>query len=186
MVGAWGASPHPSLRKAGVISVYSGADGSLIHEWAGPSAWAQLGRGLCYVDDVDGDGFADVSGGAWGASGGGGFQNGVVYIWSGATGLPIHTIWGPIDSGLFGRFMRNAGDVDADGIGDIIVGAYASSPNGLAGAGTAYVISGASGAISRVQLLGMDSAALSLLPATSITMATPTSWLDLGGPVMLA
>ena len=150
MVGAWGASPggkFGGLLQAGAISVYSGVDGSLIHEWTGPTQGAQLGRGLSRVDDVDGDGFDDVCGGAWAVSGGGGFNNGVVYIWSGATGLPIHTIWGPIDSGLFGRFIRDAGDVDADGIGDVIVGAYASSPNGLSGAGTAYVISGATGAI---------------------------------------
>lgn len=41
-----------------------------------------------------------------------------------------------------GRALRNAGDVNGDGLDDFIIGAPAASPNGLQRAGEAYVIFG--------------------------------------------
>jgi len=146
LMGSWGASPN-GLKRAGASAVYSGIDGHLIWEWYGEQPQDQMGRGACRVDDVDGDGHADVAVGAWGASGNGLSGNGVVYVFSGLDGHAIHTIWGPVKESLFGRFMRDAGDVDNDGIVDFIVGAYkASNPGGATEAGAAFVISGATGA----------------------------------------
>ncbi len=43
--------------------------------------------------------------------------------------------------------MSNAGDVDGDGIDDLFVSAIGAAPNGLSGAGSVFVYSGASGAL---------------------------------------
>ena len=49
--------------------------------------------------------------------------------------------------GLLGISVASAGDVDGDGRADFIIGANAASPGGLSGAGSAYVYSGAIGAL---------------------------------------
>ena len=144
LVGSFGASP-PGLTDAGAVYVYSGATGALIHEWLGAAAGDELGRAVCRVGDVDNDGFDDVAGGAWGADNFGLTDIGVIYVWSGATGDPIHTIWGVDESALFGRYMRDTGDVDKDGVPDFIAGAYHAQPGGMVSAGRASVLSGATG-----------------------------------------
>jgi len=46
-----------------------------------------------------------------------------------------------------GSSVACAGDVDGDGIADLIVGAYPADPNGFVDAGSAFVFSGATGAL---------------------------------------
>ncbi|MGD9583378.1 MAG: integrin alpha, partial [Lysobacterales bacterium] len=41
-----------------------------------------------------------------------------------------------------GRSVAAAGDINGDGIGDLIIGAYAADPNGNSGAGSSYVVFG--------------------------------------------
>lgn len=49
----------------------------------------------------------------------------------------------------FGFTMAPAGDVDGDGIGDLVVGADESSPGGVLDAGSAFIVSGRDGSILR-------------------------------------
>lgn len=51
-------------------------------------------------------------------------------------------ITGRSDGDQAGRALRNAGDVNADGLDDFIIGAPSASPNGAQSAGEAYVIFG--------------------------------------------
>lgn len=74
-----------------------------------------------------------------------------VYIYSGSNGAKIFTISGSAYSNdtwdTFGYSVANAGDVNADGIDDIIVGAPYSDPDGRNDAGIAYVFSGANNSL---------------------------------------
>jgi hypothetical protein len=68
---------------------------------------------------------------------------------SGATGFRILR---PVTDDQFGRTLANAGDVNGDGIDDLLVGAPMSAPFGRAGAGTAWVIFGSKGPPADVDL----------------------------------
>ncbi len=108
--------------------VYSGANGSVIHAFAGSAA---IGAG----GDINNDGFDDV---IIGARAGGPVN--VVYVYSGATGNGLRTIFEPEGSDDFGTAVAGAGDVNNDGVPDIIVGAHAL---GESAPGEAFVYSGA-------------------------------------------
>ena len=131
---------------AGRITVYSGADGSVLWSRDGLQDGDWLGSGAGQMADVDGDGVTDIIASARGADN----FNGRAYVFSGADGSVIHTLapTAPLsNSSTFGQFFaRGAGDVDADGTEDVYVGDY----NALGGDGRAYVYSGADGSVLHV------------------------------------
>ena len=118
--------------ETGLIRIYSGATGGLLHEIPGVDPFRGLGRAVDGVGDLDGDGFDDVV-----AS-----QAGAVFAFSGRTGGVLRS-W--VSTFTFGeRSIAAAGDVDGDGVNDVIVGAE----NEIAGTeftGAAYVVSGRTG-----------------------------------------
>jgi hypothetical protein len=118
--------------------LYSGADGSLVYAFDAFSP-AYVGS----AGDTDGDGVADLLVGA--------FLNGIegtAFVYSGATGAGLLTLQGTIPCGLFGG-GTGVGDVDGDGLGDLVIGApyQAVTCGPSAQPGTAYVYSGGSGTL---------------------------------------
>ena len=73
--------------------------------------------------DFDGDGFPDVFASDWG-DGANGSGTGRVSVHSGRTGEPLLAIAGERQGENFGTSISDAGDVDHDGIPDLIVGAW--------------------------------------------------------------
>lgn len=102
------------------------------------------------VGDVDGDGITDLVVGTPDQDLDGVNAPGLAEVISGADGSTIHTIRPPDlqPIGLFGRDVDGLGDVDGDGVPDLVVGA-SSVDDGLTDTGRAYVFSGADGRLLR-------------------------------------
>lgn len=137
--------------ETGLVAIFPGsgsgvtnANYTLVY---GPSAGTKLGSSLA-TSDVNGDGFMDIIAGAGLSSGG----EGSFHIWHGsAAGIPTGTI-SKIDvksntpNASFGASVSNAGDVNGDGFGDIIIGAPGIT-NGQNNEGVARVYYGSSNGI---------------------------------------
>ena len=146
IVGAFNADPG-GLSGAGSTYVYSGATGSLLHRIDGAAAGDQFGFSVAGAGDVNGDGVPDQIVSAVNASPGGIANAGSVYVYSGATGGLLHQFDGGAGNDGFGCSVASAEDVDGDGFADLIVGARWADVGGVQDAGSAYVYSGATGAL---------------------------------------
>jgi hypothetical protein len=149
-------APCPSV---GAAYSFSGKTGALIHRFddPDPEGFANFGGGgTSDPGDVDGDGVDDLVLGASNASGGG-----RAYLFSGRTGLLIRRLIDPdppsTDTGGgvgfgFGEGTGvEPGDVNADGVNDVIVAAPGQDVAGVSNAGRLYLLSGADG--SRIRTL---------------------------------
>jgi hypothetical protein len=126
-------------RGANAAYLYSGFDGSQIYSWFGGSLF---GTTVGSLDDVEGDLVPDVFIGTWESGSGSGY----VELYSGVDGNFIRSHVGEAFGDEFGYAATDAGDVNNDGVHDIIVGAPGNDAGGD-GAGRAYVYSGQSGAL---------------------------------------
>ncbi|HEY1583403.1 MAG TPA: hypothetical protein VGF73_09935 [Chthoniobacterales bacterium] len=132
---------------AGKALVFSGKDGALLFTLNDPTAEedGRCGTAVAALGDMNADGTADFAVGVPGKDIGGedGIANvGLVYVFSGKNGQLIRTLNDPPRGGAeagaaFGSAIANAGDVNSDGVNDVLVGAP--------GEGRAYVFSGKTG-----------------------------------------
>jgi len=140
------------LFPAGIILLPTSVHGfelpiSLLYQKNGMVAGNNFGQSVAIVGDVNGDGKADFIVGAPGASPNAIPLAGSAYVYSGATGNLLFQKDGADSSDQFGISVAGAGDVDGDGKADFIIGAPLASPSGVTQAGSAYVYSGATGAL---------------------------------------
>lgn len=112
----------------------------------------EAGKSVATAGDINGDGLADLLIGAPRAAGG----YGCTYVVFGKTstasvsldpyffpdGIPINSQI-PFDQSQTGRSVSSAGDVNGDGLADLLIGAPFSDPAGGVDAGRSYVILGA-------------------------------------------
>jgi FG-GAP repeat len=127
LVSAGYASPG-GIPGAGLARVISGANGAILRTHNGTAPGIACGNGVAGTGDVDADLVPDyaIASPANTAAGG---PAGPVIVYSGATGAVIRTIGPtPIPPGLstndtFGRALTNAGDLDGDGVADLLLAA---------------------------------------------------------------
>src|SRR6266849_3684196 len=140
---------NDNLINAGRAFVFSGKDGSILFtlDDPKPEEGARLGFAVAGLGDVNGDGIPDLLVGVPKKDSLAGLPDvGTAYIFSGADGSLIRSLDPPSQGGLeangrFGAAVANAGDVDNDGVSDILIVAPGGS--------RAFVFSGATGALIR-------------------------------------
>jgi hypothetical protein len=123
----------------------------------GQSSGDASGYKVAAAGDVNGDGLADMLVSANAADTAGGADAGRTYVVFGtsksapielsavATGHGGFVIDGATGTDQSGASVAAAGDINGDGLADLIVSSAQADPNGLANAGATYVIFGATG-----------------------------------------
>ncbi|MCA9771782.1 MAG: FG-GAP repeat protein, partial [Myxococcales bacterium] len=129
------------------LPVLVGAAGAVCPEelsvFYGDKAYEHFGSSIAAVSDLDGDAATDL------LVGGSNRYDapGLARVFSGATGEVIYRFVDAYPSNGFGSPVNNAGDVDADGITDLIVAARQVQNIYNPGTGFVRVFSGADGAL---------------------------------------
>ncbi len=137
------------------LSELNGSNGFVIN---GIDSGDSSGTSVSSAGDINNDGIDDILIGAYGADPNGQSRAGETYVVFGKDGgfdsvLNLSDLNGSngfvingIDSEDFsGSSVSSAGDINNDGIDDILIGAYGADPNGQSIAGETYVVFGKDG-----------------------------------------
>ena len=113
LVGAPGSDQEGD--DCGAVTLLSGADGEVLHQWFGQRREHRFGAALCGLDDVDGDGCDDVAVSAPGDA--------RVDVYSGRSGKRLRQIRWPDQESGFGHGLAGPIDLDHDGHVEVLISA---------------------------------------------------------------
>ncbi|KAA3609170.1 MAG: hypothetical protein DWQ01_10150 [Planctomycetota bacterium] len=133
----------------GRVVLCSGKNGRHLHQLEGNAIMENFGGSIDTTDDLDGDGFDELIVGAP--------QNaphrensvGSVFIYSMKDWSLLQRIGGKEIGAGFGSQVKSTGDLNGDGVQDLLVGVYYSSPNDMHHAGSVFIYSGADWSLMR-------------------------------------
>ncbi|VEP16752.1 conserved hypothetical protein [Hyella patelloides LEGE 07179] len=154
---------NPSIGSGVDLNALDGTNGFIVN---GISEGDRLGGAVSDAGDLNGDGIADVVIGAnfvdangiedagasyviFGRDGGGFTENIDLTTLDGTNGLVINGI-SPDD--FSGFSVSSAGDLNGDGVDDLLIGANRADPNAGENAGTTYVVFGQAGGFAAGEL----------------------------------
>jgi hypothetical protein len=138
-------------KKAGLVFVRSGADGSPLKKIRGAQLEGFTGAALAFVGDINNDGKDDLAVGTPGytvlaTESDSGLElkrAGKVEIFSHNKSLPIKRVFGSVDQAEFGASVAAYRDVDDDGRPDYLVGAISQkNPDNNKSTGAIHIVSG--------------------------------------------
>jgi hypothetical protein len=125
---------------AGLARVYSGSNGTILYTFKGDLAGDNFGWAVAGIGDFNNDTYPDIAVGAP-RSDANGTDSGLLRIFSGQNGSILTTINGEGLGDNFGKAVSGAGDVDLNGIPDLVVGAPQFDIVGALDVGKIYVFS---------------------------------------------
>jgi hypothetical protein len=137
------ASDYPNSARGpstGRIYVHSGRDGRALFTLTGEGSGNGFGIGPADAGDVNGDGYDDLAVGAWQFAGSAP-SGGKIYVVSGRDGSSLRTITGNVPGETLGFDSTGLGDVNGDGVPDLLVTSAWSTINGFR-SGRVFVLSG--------------------------------------------
>lgn len=121
--------------QVGRATTYSGANGTILAEIDGVAAGDQLGYSVAGIDD------GRVLVGAPGHS----YPSGSAFLHDGVTGAHLLTLTGATTSNGFGHAVSRIGDLDQDGVQDLLIGAPYAVIGGQLSVGQATIHNGLTG-----------------------------------------
>jgi hypothetical protein len=138
--------PGGDLRgeNAGYVHVRSGRTGAVLFTQFGDAPHDQFGWFIRSIGDVDADRVSDYAIGAPGHLVAG--RAGYARVFSGRSGAPLFTVRGAAAGDRMGWSLAAVGDVDGDGVPDLLVGAPFEDADGIEDAGAVGLFSGRDGA----------------------------------------
>lgn len=119
---------------SGSARVVSGIDGATLHTLNGTAAGDEFGFSVSGAGDTNGDGFDDLIVGSH-FNDIAGFNAGRVRVFSGLDGTVLSTMTGAQPGERFGFSVNRLGDMDNDGLSDVIVGSPFIGGIGMASGG---------------------------------------------------
>ncbi len=154
-IGAPNDSASGGPGYGGRVHLFATDSGAFRLTLSSPSAvtGGQFGASVAAVPDATGDGREDLLVGAPREYVNGSIRGGRAYLFDGESGALLFQFASPIpqDAGRFGTAVAGLVDVNGDGLGDAVVGAYGEGPAQADETGRAYIFSGADGGWLRTQ-----------------------------------
>lgn len=135
-------------QDGGGVYLLSGTDGTVLRTYAPRKATPTFGWYVARLDDLDGDGHADLVVGAH-REGDGDIIGGAAYAFSSRTGKTLHHWKGTDHLAGFGEVVAGIGDLDGDGQGEVVVASPRTNDETRTRPGELRIYSGTTGKLVR-------------------------------------